>query len=358
MLGGSFRSRAGRVGGAAALAIFALFLLFFPESRPGYPDIFRKNSEAGRPLRTISELLGTDLAPITIYLSPRAAPKGLDQLLFATRSLSGFVERMDGVTHVISFAPLIEEAIAKKPELMWGHVSVEKFSSMVAPPELARFVDLKGEAVRMVVLFRPMSVSETAKRLALLEHYGRTMLPGFRIDFGGPSYLFHRAARDAASGFAVGFLATALAIFGLLAFALRRAYLVFVAIIVNLVPVAVVSLVMAWTQTPMTLGLLALPILLSVAVDDTIQILWPLRRGVSMTRLLRVGQHTGPALMAATAMLAGVFLTLLGSELSANVDLAWLLAIGLTTALLCDLLLLPALLAAGGVTESRPRRST
>jgi hypothetical protein len=106
---------------------------------------------------------------------------------------------------------------------------------------------------------------------------------------------------------------------------------------------------------PWSLAVLPLPaVLLGLAVDDTLHLLWPLRAG--RRRLVRGALRAGPPALATTAVLAGSVATLAFSGLAPNRELGLLLAAGLVLALACDLSLVPALATSSGRRSAPPPR--
>jgi predicted RND superfamily exporter protein len=87
-------------------------------------------------------------------------------------------------------------------------------------------------------------------------------------------------------------------------------------------------------------------VLLGLAVDDTVHLLWPARRGGrgASRGVSRGAARAGPALLATTAVLAACIASMTLSGLRVNRELGLLLPAGLLLALACDLSLVPALL--------------
>ena len=95
-----------------------------------------------------------------------------------------------------------------------------------------------------------------------------------------------------------------------------------------------------------------------IAVDDTIHVYhgYRSRRAAGRSHvwaLARTYQHTGRAVTATTLILCAQFLVLTGSEFVPTVEFGLLTAVGLLTALLFDLLVLPALLTVIGGRSGR-----
>jgi predicted RND superfamily exporter protein len=139
----------------------------------------------------------------------------------------------------------------------------------------------------------------------------------------------------------------------ILAVVLRRPRLIVAGLLGNVLPLVLLVGLMALCRIPWSLGLLGLPVVvLGLAIDDTIHLLWPLRRtslppATGFTGAIR---HGGTAVVATGLLLAACLAALARSQFQVNRELGFLLPAGLLLALLAELTLLPALL-----TSSRRR---
>jgi len=175
-----------------------------------------------------------------------------------------------------------------------------------------------------------------------LRHYGETMLSHHRLSFGGSGHHHLLAERRGVDGAVIGGYFSLLVVAGALVWAFRRPRLIAVALLGNLAPLLLVGGCMGALGLSWSLALLPLPaVLLGLAVDDTVHLLWPLRGG---RPLGRGALRSGPALLATTVVLACSVGTLMLSGLQINRELGLLLPAGLLVALAGDLSLLPALL--------------
>ncbi len=149
---------------------------------------------------------------------------------------------------------------------------------------------------------------------------------------------------DLVSSFAWAFLL----ITPLILIGLRHGGLALAGLLPNLLPLAVAMGFMAWAGISVRIGTaMVLAIALGIAVDDSLHMLSRYRherlRGTQADHILaRTLRHTGPALMATTAVLAIGFLSMLSSGLVAIRDMGLVATVTLLTALFADLVLLPA----------------
>jgi predicted RND superfamily exporter protein len=347
------------------LALTAVSAATLPHIRVqgSYPRIH--GGPADGPVVTLQRLLGSDLMPLQLYLE--ATEPGRDQagqLLGATIRLTNYLRGLDETTYVLSAGTLVEELVAAEPAAVRRLVRGPAFLSDLGrltrgldeDPRVRPWVDFSGGGARIEVHLRPM---EQARKLELIEwirHFDATMLSGYRVVLGGPGYLYPRAEQLGWHGALRGGVATSLVLILIAIVTLRRAALVVVALAGNLVPLVVLGGIMVAAGVPWSLGLLAIPVvLLSLAVDDTIHLLWPLRSwetdGTEVA-LDRAVIAAGPAILATTLILA-VCLGGLGlSGLQVNRQLGFLFAVGIVVALACDLTLVPALIR--GRSRARP----
>ncbi len=136
----------------------------------------------------------------------------------------------------------------------------------------------------------------------------------------------------------------------LLIIALRSVKLGLLSMIPNTVPLALGAGMASLLEKPLDIGtVLVTSVCLGIAVDDTIHFLSGFHRWLAAghdraTAVAMVFTHTGPALLVTTLVLVAGFGTFVFASYMPNVNFGILTALILSTALLTDLLLLPALL--------------
>lgn len=134
-----------------------------------------------------------------------------------------------------------------------------------------------------------------------------------------------------------------------LALAARSATVGLILLIPNALSLASVAGAMGYLGIPIDFVTVTVcSLVLGVAVDDTLQITWAMRRtdaaGMKYLAPLALRRTAGPVSLASIAMIAGCVALLL-SPFPPTRHLGGLLAIGLTTALVADLTLTPLLLS-------------
>jgi hypothetical protein len=118
----------------------------------------------------------------------------------------------------------------------------------------------------------------------------------------------------------------------------------------NILPVAVIVGIMGWAGVGFSLGLIILPAVgLGLVVDDTIHLLWGVRRYrregcAKRDAITRVLHTTGRALVLSTAVLIAGFVSLIFSPFISNNQLAIFMPLLLVLALVFDLVGVPAIL--------------
>ena len=152
----------------------------------------------------------------------------------------------------------------------------------------------------------------------------------------------------------------AIVIFGVMGIAYRSMRIGLISVIPNLIPLAASASWMAITGQPLEIvGVCAFTVCLGIAVDDTIHFLSRYREELRLTTdhhlaIERAFQGVGTGMIMTTVVLVAGFSSVLTSDTRDHRIFASLGIITLVAALLCDLFLLPALLA----HFDRPKKTT
>ena len=325
-----------------------------------YPGIFVEDHPQRVAAQRTQDALGTDLLPIEIYLEPVSdryrAPA---QSTSAAIRVADYLQTLPETRHVLGASALTLELLRDDPAArnVLARAAVrsdvdEMLGPLIDDPAARSWIDLKTGHARLQLHLTETSVARRREILEWIRHFDETNLDGYRIVVGGPGVLYPAAETDALSGLRAGAIAT-LVILTLGFFAILPWRRVPVALVVNAVPIGLAAGIMGWMAIPWTMGLLAVPVVLAgLSVDDTIHLMWGLRRTgpdrPAVTSVEEAATHTGPALLATTLVLGGSFGGLMVSRIAVNRELGLLFAIGIAAALLCDLTLLPALVGRRG----------
>jgi predicted RND superfamily exporter protein len=142
---------------------------------------------------------------------------------------------------------------------------------------------------------------------------------------------------------------------------LRSWRLALLSLVPNLLPLALVLGVMGLVGVPLNISTsIVFTIAFGIAVDDTAHFLAGLRQrqlrfGRTPRAIVETVRETGAALALTTVILVLGFLVFTGSHFHANRYIGALLALTLASALVCDLVVLPALLRVALPKESTQR---
>jgi predicted RND superfamily exporter protein len=343
------RKRAGAVLLAwAGLLVAAVVLLTNLEVAVRFPHVFAPGHPFARELSAMDEMLGIDLSPVEIYVEAtddhgRHAVPLVSAMMAVTYYLQTLPESRVVLPHDLLDPETFQAALAPATRIDRGAQLEAQLTELARDPRLAPWVRFDRGAGRVQVQFAQTSLERRSEIDTWLRHFDETMLSHHRLSFGGSGYHYLLAERRGLHGAVIGGVFSLLVVVTALAWSFRqRPRLFAVALVGNLAPLVLVAGLMGAIGLPWSLAVLPLPaVLLGLAVDDTVHLLWPLRVG---RRFDRGALRSGPALLATTAVLACSVGTLMLSGLQINRELGLLLPAGLVLALACDLSLLPALL--------------
>lgn len=351
----SMRRRRGVILAWATLVVVAGALLTTLRVESRYPNVFARGraAAASRDLSTISDTAGSDLVPLEIYVEGRTErARTPAQLVMATLGLHQYLHSLPETRLVLSAGTLVDEWMRRDPAASGVLMKSSMTESGLSPakdalsdPRVAPWLSESHGSARLLVLFAPTSFERRSELFTWIEHYAATVLTQHRLRLGGPARLYHAAEQEGVRGVAQGVcLEVALLVltFGLV---FRRARLTLAALAANVAPVVVLLGAMAAFDVPWSLGLLGLPVIvLGLAIDDTIHLMWSAPRAPARGLLRALGRHAG-AVLSTSLLLAASLGSLSLSGFQVNHELGMLLPLGLAIATAAELTLLPALLS-------------
>jgi predicted RND superfamily exporter protein len=333
---------------------------------PSYRHTFAPGVPAGEAARAVERAEDCELVPLEIYLEARTPrQRHPNELVLASVGLADYLATLPETRLTLSAATLLSEWVSTDPRarhVLADPLFYDRLASRVGPlaadPQVAEWLRLDGGVARTEVLLRATSHARKEEILRWIKHYVETSTIGYRVTFGGPSYLEHVMEREGLRGIAWGAVTDLALLVVLMAALLRRARLVAVALAGNVVPVVVLCGLMGAVGIPWSFDLLGMPILvLGLAIDDTVHLLWPLRGrrrelGASFQRSMKT---YGVAVIATSVLLASSLAGLTLSGFGVNHELGLLLPAGLLLALAAELTLVPAALSIGRARASSAR---
>jgi predicted RND superfamily exporter protein len=321
---------------------------------PSYRHTFAPGNRAGDALRDVERMLDADLLPIDIYLEARTPrQRHPAELALATLGLSDYLATLPETRLTLSAATLLSEWTITDPtarrrlaDPRFLEQLHESLGPVVEDPQLAEWLRLDRGVTRTQVLFRPMSFARKEELVSWITRYVENNTLGYRVTFGGAGTFAHVIEREGKSGVLWGAVTDLGLLVVLMAIVLRRFRLVGIALAGNVAPVVALFGVMGAMGVPWSFDLIGLPmIVLGLAIDDTIHLLWPLRRGGTSAALHSSIRAYGTAVMATATLLAATLAGLSLSSFGANHEMGALLPIGLALGLAAELTLVPAAMA-------------
>lgn len=227
-----------------------------------------------------------------------------------------------------------------------------------AVPELAErgLVADEGRRVRFSLLCGTLDPERLDNLDAAIEGAVSEAFEGAppRVELTGIDGLLVSTQSALLQTLASSLLTTALLMELILIVALRSLRLGLIALLPNAFPVCVNFLLMTAVGIPLDVGTtMTAAIALGIAIDDTLHFLAAAKAG----GLAETAHNTGRALVLSTCVITAGFLTLVPSDFSPTSAFGLLCATAMVTALLGDLLILPALLDRYGDLEDRPASS-
>lgn len=218
---------------------------------------------------------------------------------------------------------------------------------LLADTETRRWIDFDTDLARVRVLIRDLPTQEA---LQLFEQIGVI----YQSEVGQPlagrltgqGYLGQIVNLRIVEHFQTSFLVALAAVFLLLLPALRSLRLALLSLLANLVPVVAVAGIMGWLGIELRYtSALVLSVIFGLAVDDTIHFLSQWRACPRGSDPLRYTfRRAGPGILLTSVVLVAGFGVLLAGDFVPNRVLGLLLCLTAVTAVLADLVLLPALL--------------
>ncbi len=216
---------------------------------------------------------------------------------------------------------------------------------------VGHYVDRTRREANVYLRANFVSSGEVSKAVELIKRQGDFVFGrGTTVTPTGTMELLNRTSGAIARGIVLSVLVAMIAISIVLCFYLRSVKLGLLAMVPNLVPVAVLFGVMGALGVTLSTGTsIAASIALGLIVDETIHFIAAYRAQRALgergeVALRAVYERVGPPIVWASIILTAGFAVLLFSGFLPLMYLGIFMAVAILVSLLCDLLLLPALL--------------
>ncbi len=337
---------------------------------------FRPGSEVREDHRVISEKL---VGPSPINVIVTAAEPGYFRRIAPLRRIRDFqefVETLDGVEESISMLDYLEEldlglraddggmvvddagelVEAEPPPSFWDapEEQLPQVFQLVAasPRTFAGLVDADFRRLNITLRTSISGSAEVERVVQEVHEYSQVIFPrGVVVDATGGLVVMSSASSRIISGQVESLGLAFIVIFAVLSVMFLSMRVAFAAMVPNVIPVVVFFGVMGWTGVELNLATSIIgAVALGIAVDDTIHYMARLNSMVKIAPsqrdalLLTLEAMGRPAVATSVTLMAG-FAVMCVSGFGILNSFGFLAALVMITALLCDLLLLPAILA-------------
>ncbi|MGK0361551.1 MAG: putative RND superfamily exporter protein [Bradymonadia bacterium] len=295
---------------------------------------------ADHPLRRDHEVIeetGLGLSTVEVVLTAANSlltPERLD----AVDAFADTLATLPGVQRIVGATVLLRDANVRA-----GGIDAMPAGPIVEEARAAnganQFISPDGKALRITLLIATLDDAGLAAIRTGVEAAAQP-LAGVTVSVTGNYGLLLEAQRGLLSTLTTSLLLTALLIELLILVALRDLRLAAAALLPNAAPIAVNFVVMMALDIPLDVGTcMTAAVALGIAVDDTLHVLMAWQADART-----VARSTGRALVWTTAIIGAGFLTLLGADFGPTRNFGLLCATAMLTAVIADLVLLPALL--------------
>lgn len=315
------------------IALASFFAVMQINVSPYFPNLFSSTTPTQIELNAFIDATQTVPAPIDTYIQSDTPDKSgalLQSLIDTTRYVGNFDESRYVLPRDFSFEDASTQTLS--------HDDVDRLAS--------KWIDFDKGVARVQLFLQPTSQARKNQLFDWLRHFDETFLDGHSIALSGAGYFYNAIESRAVSSLAQTVISTLMLILILFYWRLQNLGAALVACSGVAIPLVAIALLLWFGRGQWSLLLLPVPaIVIGLAIDDAIHLLWRAKNRIEMidSVLAKSAQRTGPALLGTTAILSISFATVLGSDVRANHDIAWLLCASMPIALLCNLTLLPAL---------------
>ena len=255
---------------------------------------------------------------------------------------------------VVNIKSFIEK---RSPVIIQTNVSEEKLKTTLSSVENRdnSFFKLFGNdfaSAGITISFKDLKTSQLEQLLVDIEQDFKTSFESenYKLKINGFAVVFAQLNKFILETQFKSFFAAFFVAFLCLWFFIKSLRTTILVLIPNILPLAILAIFMTWFNIPLgvTTAMIT-PIMLGIAMDDTIHLVYKYRRSKSIqgspeSRMNNAMKYTGSALISTTMALVGGFLIIASSETPSVIDFGLLCAITVAIALITDIFYLPALL--------------
>ncbi|HVN40782.1 MAG TPA: MMPL family transporter [Myxococcota bacterium] len=323
-----------------------------------YLSFFDADTPVRRDFERVNALL-SGAVPLFVVLDG-GSPGALREPdnLRAIERLQGRLDALPGVSHTTSFLDtlrVLNRALSRddpaQERVPDSRAAIAELLFMLPKADLQRFATVDQQSANLIVRTGAVgSASMRALGARIDDVLSHDTPPGFTARVTGNALLLTRAADGVAGGQASSLLAETLAIFALMSWSLRSFSLGFMAMVPNLVPVAIFfGMLGAGVATLSLPSSLIAVVSLGLAIDSTAHFLFHYReyRRAGATPDEAVAscvRALGRPIAIAETMLCVGFAAVAASHFATLREFGILTSISVGVCLICNLMLLPALL--------------
>jgi uncharacterized protein len=330
------------------IVLSAIALQLRPDDRTS--NLMPRGSEAQRTLAHLDDALGgLDVCRVEVDWARATDQPTPERIAALISTIDDFLKEEPLIGHPLSVCRLLRAMPGEDPPQ-------EKMSMIeLLPPPLKSMV-FDQENQQADIIFRVKDLG-TATYKPVFERVQEKIdnleqeNPGINIKMtGGPIWKWqdlYRIVMDLVTSLA----SASIVIFGVLAVAFKSLRIGLISVLPNILPLAAAASVLVFLGQPLEMvSVCALTVCLGIAVDDTIHFISRYQEeqhgtGTRNERIQRAFQGVGSGLIMTSVVLVAGFGSVLTSSTPEHKTFALMGVVTISTALLCDLFLLPAMLS-------------
>ncbi len=224
------------------------------------------------------------------------------------------------------------------------------YSNSGPDEDLSDLITFNGQEMRMSVFFAVAPSVITKARIEAIEKHVAEHFSDLNISVTGRAVLFNNVDNYTLTGLASSFMFSLISILICLFIVLRSFKYGWVALIPNVLPIIITGAVMALLDIYLDFAsMMVAATTLGIAVDDTIHVMDRFRKAKSANldnreAITLATRESGIALVSTTIILVVGFAMLIMSSFVPNIYMGILGCLTIGLAVLCDLIILPAVL--------------